>query len=626
MRETLLKYLLLAGLFVAFTTEALSVFHALTPTLIRTTWCLFLVVSLAYTLRDPKTRISELRGCYVLASRYLHGNWSNLITTILLAVVLITTLLSGLLSAPNNWDSMSYHLPRVMHWLQNKSVSFYATHYLPQLQGSPWSEYAMLHLIALTGGDRLVFMVQWISMLGTMAAVSLLVREFGGNRRSQLFAAIFVATLPMGILQSSSTQNDYVVSFWLVNFALYSTRYIRERKFVSVIYAGVSLGLAVLTKGSAYIYAAPLAIWITVILLRNNWKSALRFIGVVGTCTLLLNTPHYVRNFKLFGDPLGMGQSGVKITNDSFGIKITASNIMRNMGLHMATPSKKIADTLQTSITKAHKLIDCDLNDPRATWPYKEFKIKNKVVLNEDLASNTAHLIVICIFLASFIFYRRLGNKILRYDLAVVSAMLLFCALLKWQPWHSRLHLPWFILCAPIVAIPLSTIGSRWIKPIQLLLIVLSLPWAFCNATRPLVANRLNGARANIFQTPRDRQYFIHKPRHWLGYERITSQILEGQWKRLGLFMPPDGWEYPFWALLRRKGGDTSITIQHVLVKNESAVYEHRNDTPDVIIALEKKHSGSIDYNGREYRVFFTQKPVSIFSLTSDGSDSNEAH
>jgi 4-amino-4-deoxy-L-arabinose transferase-like glycosyltransferase len=35
-------------------------------------------------------------------------------------------------------------------------------------------------------------------------------RRLGGR-----LAALFCATLPMGILQSTSTQNDFVVAYWL---------------------------------------------------------------------------------------------------------------------------------------------------------------------------------------------------------------------------------------------------------------------------------------------------------------------------------------------------------------------------------------------------------------------------
>jgi hypothetical protein len=40
---------------------------------------------------------------------------------------------TGLLAAvawPSQWDSMVYHLPRIDHWIQNRSVAFYPTHIL----------------------------------------------------------------------------------------------------------------------------------------------------------------------------------------------------------------------------------------------------------------------------------------------------------------------------------------------------------------------------------------------------------------------------------------------------------------------------------------------------------------
>ncbi len=38
----------------------------------------------------------------------------------------------------------------------------------------------------------------------------------GEDLRAQAFIAAVAAAIPMGIVQSSSTQNDYVVAFWLV--------------------------------------------------------------------------------------------------------------------------------------------------------------------------------------------------------------------------------------------------------------------------------------------------------------------------------------------------------------------------------------------------------------------------
>ena len=136
------------------------------------------------------------------------------------------TFLTALIYPPNTPDSMSYHMPRVMHWIQNQNVDFYPTSTTRQLYVSPFSEYVILHLQLIVNGDRLANLVQWFSMFGSLIGVSLIARELGGNTKSQIFSALFCATIPMGILQSTSTQTDYVVSFWIVILVYFLLCYI----------------------------------------------------------------------------------------------------------------------------------------------------------------------------------------------------------------------------------------------------------------------------------------------------------------------------------------------------------------------------------------------------------------
>jgi len=82
-----------------------------------------------------------------------------------------------------------------------------------QLFNPPWAEFAMLHLALLGGDERWANGVQWFSMLGSLAGVSLIAKHLGAAARGQLFSALFCATIPMGILQAAGTQNDYVTAF-----------------------------------------------------------------------------------------------------------------------------------------------------------------------------------------------------------------------------------------------------------------------------------------------------------------------------------------------------------------------------------------------------------------------------
>ena len=59
--------------------------------------------------------------------------------------MLLTTLATALISPPNNWDSMTYHMSRVEYWIQNKAVHFFTTNNPRQNVFAPFSEFFILH-------------------------------------------------------------------------------------------------------------------------------------------------------------------------------------------------------------------------------------------------------------------------------------------------------------------------------------------------------------------------------------------------------------------------------------------------------------------------------------------------
>ena len=113
----------------------------------------------------------------------------------------------------------------------------------------------------LSGGDQWANLVQWFSMFGSVVGVSLIAKQLGADIRGQVLAAVIAVTIPMGILQASSTQNDYVTAFWLVCLVYYILRFKEQPRCANAVGVGASLGLALLTKGTAYLYAFPLLVW-----------------------------------------------------------------------------------------------------------------------------------------------------------------------------------------------------------------------------------------------------------------------------------------------------------------------------------------------------------------------------
>ncbi len=90
---------------------------------------------------------------------------------------------------------------------------------------SPWAEYAILHLDVLYGGDRLVNLVEFASMGGTLIGVSLIAERLGASKRGQLLAVLACATLPEGVLEASGAMNTYVGAFWIVVTVYYLLRW-----------------------------------------------------------------------------------------------------------------------------------------------------------------------------------------------------------------------------------------------------------------------------------------------------------------------------------------------------------------------------------------------------------------
>ena len=202
---------------------------------------------------------------------------------------------------------MTYHMSRVMHWLQQGSVDHFPTSNTRQIELNPWAEFAILQFQVLSGGDHLANLVQWLSMAGCIIGVSLIASLFAATARGQLLSGLIAATIPMGILQSSSTQNDLVVSFWLVCFVVFGILSVRERSVAWTALMSLSLGLAVLTKGTAYVFAAPFVFWFFLQDVKRSWRHAAGKYLLLGIIVLFMNLGHYQRNYQLFRNPLQSG-------------------------------------------------------------------------------------------------------------------------------------------------------------------------------------------------------------------------------------------------------------------------------------------------------------------------------
>ena len=491
-------------------------------------------------------------------------------------LIVIAIALIAIVAPPNNWDSMNYHMTRVVHWIQNQSVAHYPTSYTPQLYQNPWSEFAILHWQILSGVDYFANLVQLFSMVGCIVGNSLIAQQLGADLRGQVFTAVVSATIPMGILQASSTQNDYILAFWVVCLAYYVIKTVQHGKQTTwdiyLLLAG-SLGLAILTKGTAYFYIFPFLVWLTLSQIRylrwQVWKPAV-IVAIIAIC---INISHWLRNYNLFGSPLGEPND---YKNEILGINVLISNILRNIALHIGTPIGIINAINHKIIQIIHTFIGIADNDPRTTFLTKNFFVPGTwstfgFTGNENSAGNFLHILLIFTCIIIFIFKKefRRQSQVTVYLITVLGTFVVFCYLVKWQPWHSRLHLSWFVLTSPFIGLLLSQLNrKKLINYLAVFLILSSLPWVFLNRYRPLIGSN------NIFQASRIEQYFINRPHLFQPHSQAVEFLKTKQCDDIGLAFENDAWEYPFWIMLQENQG-RKFHLQHINVTNKSAIKEN---------------------------------------------------
>ena len=130
---------------------------------------------------------------------------------------LVYQLFIVLATPPNNWDSMSYHLPRAAEWLQRARVEYVPdppTERINALQ--PGSELEILWTFAFLGRDTAAALPQLLAEVASLVGVYAIARRIGFGRPDSVFASLLAGTLTQVALQSVTTQNDLLAASFVV--------------------------------------------------------------------------------------------------------------------------------------------------------------------------------------------------------------------------------------------------------------------------------------------------------------------------------------------------------------------------------------------------------------------------
>jgi hypothetical protein len=168
---------------------------------------------------------------------------TSLGVTVGFALAYVVALIVG--TPPNTWDSLVYHLARAALWGQTGHVGYISNAYDGRLNGNPPNaELALTYVLDVTRNERFAAFVQLAAALSCGLGIFVLARRLHIERGAAVFGALLFLTLPIVLLQASTTQNDLVAAAMLIAAAAFLTG--TSRTELSL--AAVATALAVGTK------------------------------------------------------------------------------------------------------------------------------------------------------------------------------------------------------------------------------------------------------------------------------------------------------------------------------------------------------------------------------------------
>jgi hypothetical protein len=583
-RDSFMLALITQGTILVLLTEGLSAFHLFQRQYLLIGWVFVLIITL---FLFGYLRVSR-KG--INLSLFNLSDWGipcfrfSRIVMICLGLVgfqFIVLAMVAYVYAPNNWDSMTYHLSRVMHWQQNQSVAPYVTNIERQVQSQPFAEYEIANLQILLKNDRYDNFVQLFAFFVCFVGITNITKKLRGSFDQQILAGVVSATIPMAILQSTSTQTDLVLSEWLVCFVLMGINLNQEPKNrFWLIGTGLSLGLACLTKATALIFALPFCIWFGIFFVKGGLKNVIKGL-LIAVLVLVINFGFLMRNYLLFSNPLGTGIM-FQTANQIHTFGALSSNVIRNIALNFSDIQNPVFRGILSLLQLFHEFTGFTNTDPKISLYSKDIfeGFAQISTLHEDFAGNPIHTIInfLTVCLLFYVYKKsKMHPDVMFLGLNLVFSFLLFSYYLKFQLSGNRLLLPLFVLWAPVNILILWEVDERIAKFCIVGILLCSFYWTFGNSTRGINQDALSETKN------REQVYFVNDPSQYLGYAEISDSIKSSDCLAIGLDISEDTSEYPLWVMLADR--NWRGRIEHVNVSNPTSAMEDKKFMPCAIVS-----------------------------------------
>lgn len=607
-RSALLRVPLGVGALVVGVTESLGALGWIAPAPVAITW--LLVAAFAFWLTRRNSAAEGAQPIDALAPRAASLAWAAV------GGLLLVTLVTGMVSAPNAWDAVTYHLPRVERWVEQGHLGFWPTPTDRQLWMLPWSSYVMLQLRLLTGGDLLAFLPSWLAYVGCTVLTAHLVRRLGGNPRQAASGALLMASIPVAALHASSVQTDLPAAFWVLCVIVLSIEAWREpaaaRDQWHLIWLAIAVGLATATKATTVFAMVPWLLLYAVSVYRAAGARAVTRSLFAGAFAVALMTgPTLARNVATFDTPLGPAWAANMLRLSPITPNGALANALGNLTLHAWSPWPAWNDRVTSSALWVQGTVL--RADPEALFPFHEGFRVHRFRAHESEVGMPIHLLALLGVLGSMAWARprSAAAGTLPLLLVGVAAFLLHLALVRWQPFGARLQLGSMIWLPALVPLLLPRFAAARIVGAAAVLFVL--PVLLFAAPRPLIGPQ------SAFTTTRSEQFAIERPDF---YAAVEGAVLLAGLNRCTVLGVLGGFDFPEYYLTAvRARENLPLRWEHLNSSGPPSRLSGRGAPPGVCALLVAQPMLETDIGAfREgFMPVWAEPPFEILLRTAEG-------
>jgi len=274
-------------------------------------FCMLSLKALGIRLRFPPWR--PRRGRLLLPALYL--------------ALCVLILLGGLWHAPNNFDAMSYRIPRVMNWLAEGQWHWIATPESRMNSRFVGFEWLMAPFLVVFQSDRPMFLLNFGSYLLLPGTLFSLFRAMGLPGRP---AWNFCWLLPSGYvfaIQAGSIGNDAIAALFFCAALIWGCASARRQGFGAFWLSACAIALASSLKASNVVLGLPwlVAIWPAwKVPWRRPWTSlAMAILAGLGSFV-----PMAAINVSRCGDWTGLANEIGAIPQANLGVAFLGNGIL----------------------------------------------------------------------------------------------------------------------------------------------------------------------------------------------------------------------------------------------------------------------------------------------------------